>query len=100
MYAPKEKKMARISGTVNRAKILMSGALRTLPELKPESRPQTLPCPAITKQPNANHIASKTHIHFAAELCQVRHMKKPIKTAQTTLKMIIFHCFFARSATP
>jgi len=46
--------------------------------------------PSDCQVANANHIAGRIHVHFAAEVRQVRHTPKPIKAAQTMLKMNSF----------
>jgi hypothetical protein len=87
--------MVRMSGTVKAKKVLASGPLKTLPELKPESRPHGFPRLTTTKQPKRNQSAARTQVHFAAELRNVLHMKNPRKAAQTMLKMISFHTIAA-----
>ena len=82
--------MARISGTVNAKKLLTSATPKLFPEPKAKSRPKTSSCPAMDSNPTVNHAAAGTHVHFAVELRQVRHMPNPIKAAQTILRMHSF----------
>jgi hypothetical protein len=35
---------------------------------------------------NPNHIPGKSHAHFVALVLQVRHIKRPINAAHSTLK--------------
>src|SRR6202034_931873 len=87
--------MARMNGIVKMKEVFTSGALRTLSELKPESRPHAFALRATSKQPKANHGAAKTQVHFAAALRHLRHIKNPIKAAHAMLNMISFHTIAA-----
>src|SRR5262249_11628932 len=63
----------------------MLSSYRTLSERGANRWPENGPCPAITKNPNANHNAGTTHVHIVTGLRHFRQAPNPKPEAQIRL---------------